>query len=93
MPKGLLEITEVRLTPLADAGNLVCFASITIQNCFVVGGIRVMDSKKGIFVSMPQRKNDASGEYHDIAFPISKEAREQVNEAVLAQCRKDGILN
>ena len=33
-------------------------------------------------MSMPQSK-DNEGEYHDIAFPITKEAREELEAAVL----------
>ena len=89
-----LDVTEVRLTIMPQgSGNLICFASMTIQGLFVVGGIKVMNSVKGVFVSMPQRKNDKTGEYHDICFPISKEAREQVNEAILSQCRAEGLIS
>ena len=48
--------------------------------------MRVMDSKKGLFVSMPSYSyEDHNGEtkYADYAHPISKEARDAINTKVL----------
>lgn len=57
-------------------------ASITIDNCFVVKGIKIIESKNGLFVAMPSKKQ-TNGEYSDICFPITAEARQQINEAIL----------
>ena len=59
--------------------NLRAFASITIGGAVAVHGLRVMDSKKGLFVSMPSYSyEDHNGEtkYADYAHPISKEVRD-----------------
>lgn len=66
--------------------NLRAFASITIGGAVAVHGLRVMDSKKGLFVSMPSYSyEDHNGEtkYSDYAHPISKEARDAINTKVL----------
>ena len=66
--------------------NLRAFASITIGGAVAVHGMRVMDSKKGLFVSMPSYSyEDHNGEtkYADYAHPISKEARDAINTKVL----------
>lgn len=66
--------------------NLRAFASITIGGAVAVHGLRVMDSKKGLFVSMPSYSyEDHNGEtkYADYAHPISKEARDAINTKVL----------
>lgn len=90
-PKGgykTPDITDVRLTVMEDAGNLLAMASITLGNAFVVGGLRVVNGSKGVFVSMPSRKDD-DGEYHDIAFPLSKAGREVVTKAVIDAYEKE----
>ena len=51
---------------------------------FVVKGVRVLDSEKGPFVSLPQYK-DREGKYQDVVFPTTKEGREQLNHAVLQE--------
>ena len=58
-----------------------------LGGCFAVRGIRVMDSEKGVFVAMPDKKN-AKGEYHDICFPTTAEMRQALNTAVLTEYQK-----
>ena len=56
---------SVKITPFNKDGNLLAYANVTLGGCFAVTGIRVMDSEKGVFVAMPDRKN-AKGEYYDV---------------------------
>lgn len=56
-------------------------ASARIGEAFAVHGLKVWDSEKGPFVSMPSVK--VNGEYTDTFHPITKEAREALNTAVL----------
>ena len=74
---------NVRVYPAQENGkNLLANASVTVGGCFAVRGVRVMNSEKGAFVSMPQRRT-AEGEYKDICFPTTKEMRQALNNAVL----------
>ena len=76
-----MEITEVRIT-LRNEEKLKAFASITFDNCFVVRGLKIINSFQGYFVSMPSRKRK-DGTYQDIAHPINNEMRKLIEEAVL----------
>ena len=60
----------------------MAFASVTINDMFAVNNIRVVNSEKGLFVAMPQVK-DNKGEYRDICFPVTADLRKQMNEAIL----------
>ena len=52
-----MEITEVRIFPKEGANNkLRAYATITIDNAFVVRNIKVIEGKSGLFVAMPSRK-------------------------------------
>jgi stage V sporulation protein G len=74
---------DVRAYPIAEPkGSVAAFASVTIDDIFAVNNIRVVNSEKGLFVAMPQVK-DSKGEYRDICFPVTKELRQQLNEAIL----------
>ena len=65
-----------------DGGNLKAIASVTFDDCFAVTGVRVIDSKKGLFVQMPNRKiGDVT--YKDTCFPVTKKYREEFNNAVM----------
>ena len=85
--KAHLPRINAKIDNLVDNNtNLRAFASITIGGAVAVHGLRVMDSKKGLFVSMPSYSyEDHNGEtkYSDYAHPISKEARDAINTKVL----------
>ncbi len=76
-----MKITDVRLR-LKDETKLKAVASITIDECFVVHDIKVIDGKDGLFISMPSKKT-RDGEHKDIAHPIKTETREDIKNAVL----------
>lgn len=54
---------------------------MVINNEFSVRGVRVVEGEKGAFVAMPSKK--IGSDYTDVAFPVTKEAREAINNAVL----------
>ena len=65
-----------------DDAKLKAVASMTIDDCFVVHDIKVINGKDGLFISMPCRKTP-EGEYKDIAHPINTETREQIKAAIM----------
>lgn len=83
----ILKITDVRINKAEGQGTLKAFVSVTFDNAFVVHGIRVVDGKNGLFVSMPNRQVK-DNEYKDVAHPITKEYKDELSEAVLAEYNK-----
>ena len=78
-----MRITDVRVRLIQnEESKLKAIASITIEECFVVHDIRVIEGKEGYFVSMPNRKSN-DGQHKDVAHPINTETRKQVDKAVL----------
>ena len=68
-----MEITDIRMNLLDNAGGVKAIGSFSLDNSFAVRGMRVMEDKKGRnFVAFPSRER-ANGDYEDIAFPLSKE--------------------
>lgn len=85
---GHMDITRVSLRPVAM--NKVCaIASIVIDDAFVIHDLRVVNGEKGVFVAMPSRKLP-SGEFRDICHPINSDARQMIQEAVLAEFEAEG---
>ena len=74
---------DVRVRPITPKGNLMGYASVNINGAFAVDSIKVVNGKNGLFVSMPSQKG-ADGQYREICFPITKEFRQQLNEAIVA---------
>ena len=78
-----LNITDVRIRLVKkDGSKLKAVASITLDDCFVIHDIKVIDGTDGYFIAMPSRKTN-DGEYKDIAHPINTETRERLKTAVL----------
>lgn len=77
-----VKVTDVRLRKIASEGRMRAVASVTFDDQFVVHDIRVIEGQNGLFVAMPSRRTP-EGEYRDIAHPITAEAREAIQNAVL----------
>lgn len=84
---------DVRAYPIDEPkGNTLAFASITIDDLAAIRGIRVINGKKGLFISMPQSQ-DNKGIYHDVAFPLSGDLRKEINAAVLEEFQNQASLD
>jgi|GEM_PF-60479 len=77
-----MRVTDVRLRRLQPEGRMRAYASVTLDDEFVVHELRVIDGPNGLFVAMPSRRA-STGEYRDIAHPITAEARQMLQGAVL----------
>lgn len=76
-------ISDVRIRLVNREDNkLKAVASITIDQCFVVHDIKVIESAEGLFIAMPSRKTN-DGEYKDVAHPLNTETRESIKKAIL----------
>ncbi|MCD5383581.1 SpoVG family protein [candidate division WOR-3 bacterium] len=81
-----MEITDVRIFPRGEA-KLKAFASMTFDDCFRVKGLRVVEGSNGLFVAMPSRKLP-DGTFEDVAHPLTREMKAQVEEKVLTEYKK-----
>ncbi len=79
-----MKISDVRIRFVKkDDSKLKAVASITIDDCFVVHDIKVIEGADGPFIAMPSRKTN-DGEFKDIAHPLNTETRENLRNAILA---------
>ena len=76
-----MNITEININ-VRDEDKLKAFVNITIDDVFVVRGLKVIQGKSGLFVCMPSRKM-VDGTYKDIAHPISNEFRQSMEQLIL----------
>lgn len=78
-----MEISDVRIRLInKDDNKLKAVASITIDDCFVVHDIKVIESSGEVFIAMPSRKT-TEGDYKDIAHPLNTATREILKTAIL----------
>ena len=73
---------DVKISSIRPEGNVRAYASINLNDCFAIRNVKVVDSSKGLFIAMPSYKA-GNGEYKDICFPVTKEFREQLSNAVI----------
>lgn len=78
---------DVKIHSINTSGNVLAYASVTLGGCFAVRGLRIVDSTKGPFVSMPGYK--AKDGYRDICFPCTKEFRQQFQDTVLCAYHRE----
>jgi stage V sporulation protein G len=78
----MLNITDVRITKVEGDDKLRAFAGLVLDDCFMVGDLRVMENEEGYYVTMPgKRKRD--GSFKDIAYPLDPGTKEVVERRVL----------
>lgn len=83
-----MQITEVRLRLVREPGKLKAAASITIDGCFVVHDLRVVENEGNLFVAMPNKRL-GTGEYRDVAHPINSETRDYIAKLVIEKYNEE----
>jgi len=79
----MIEITEVRVS-LRNDDKLKAFVSITLNDSFVIRGLKVIRGNSGLFVAMPSRKRP-DGQHQDLAHPINDVTRKYLTERVMTE--------
>jgi len=75
-----MEITEVKVFPVNEE-RLKAYVTITLDNCFVVRDLKVINGNNGLFVAMPSKKRK-DGQFKDIAHPLNNETREMIENKI-----------
>ena len=79
--EGLPMQVDVKIHSLHASGPVLADASVNLNGCFAIRGVKVVEGSSGPFVSMPS-SNGRDG-YKDICFPCTKEFHQQFHQAVL----------
>ena len=83
----MIEITEVRVS-LRNDEKLKAFVSITLNDSFVVRGLKIIRGNSGLFVAMPSRKRP-DGQHQDLAHPINDVTRKYLTEKVMCEYERE----
>ena len=67
--------------------NLKAMVILEVEDCLIINSVKIVEGKKGLFVSMPQYKTK-NGDYKDIVYPNSKEKRNSLTALILAEYKK-----
>jgi stage V sporulation protein G len=77
-----LELKVVRLHRFDGDSKTKAFVDVAIGD-FIVKGLRIVQGQKGLFLAMPQEKSK-DGKWYNTFLPLTKEAKEDLAEVVLA---------
>lgn len=85
----MIQITEVRVSLRSDE-KLKAFVSITLNDSFVIRGLKIIRGNSGLFVAMPSRKRP-DGQHQDLAHPINDSTRRYLTERVMSEYERELI--
>lgn len=77
---------KAKIDRMVNVGNVKAIASVTLDGQFVVKNLKVMDGRKGLFVSMPQESFTGRGgekKYSNLFFALTNAAKMDLQDAVL----------
>ncbi len=77
-----MKITDVKIRRTFADSSLKAIVSITIDDCFAVHDIRIIQGNGRLFAAMPSRKDDDV--YRDIVHPITATA--SLNNRKMQDC-------
>ncbi len=82
------QVTVQRLLRFDGEGSLKAYCDLLVDNRFVIKGLRVVEGKNGLFVSMP-RQQGKNGKWYDSVTAVTKEAKEEVGRVVLGAYQEE----
>jgi putative septation protein spoVG len=72
----------------SNNGHLKAIVSVTLDDCFVLHELKVVEGEKGLFVAMPS-KQLSDKTFRDIAHPINAQTRKMFEEAIIAKYQEE----
>jgi len=77
-----LKLAVTRIHKLEGEGATKAFCDISILDSLVINGLRVVQGKDGLFVSMP-REAGKDGKYYNTVIPLRREVKDDIEKLVL----------
>lgn len=78
-----LSIQVHRIYKLPNGKSIKAFADVNVNDALLIKGVRVMDGKKGIFVTMPREQSSKDKKWYDSVRCLTRELREEISGKVL----------
>lgn len=85
-----MKITEVKVYPVNESGRLKAYATMVIDDCFIIRDLKIIEGDNGVFVSMPSRRRKDG--FRDIVHPLNSDTRSLVENAIIEEFKKADIL-
>ena len=86
-----MDLTEIKIFPV-DEHRLKAYVTVTLDNCFVIRDLKIINGNNGLFVAMPNKKRK-DGVYRDIAHPLNNETRELFENKIINAYETEVVSN
>jgi stage V sporulation protein G len=77
-----LKLEVTRLHKLDGKSATKAFCDLSILDSLVINGLRVVEGKDGLFVSMP-REEGKDGKWYNTVIPLKREVKDEIEKIVL----------
>jgi stage V sporulation protein G len=82
-----MEVTDVKIFPVREK-RVKAYASIVLDDCFIVRDLKVIHGDSKLFVAMPSKKMK-DGSYRDTVHPLNNTTRQKIEVRVLDAYEKE----
>ena len=83
-------LTVKRMIRFDGEGSLKAYCDLAIEDRFLIKGLRVVEGKNGLFVSMP-RQQGKDGKWYDNVSALTKEMKVEVGRVVLEAYQQEAM--
>lgn len=77
-----LKLAVTRMHKLEGKGATKAFCDVSVFDSIVINGLKVVEEKEGLFVSMPQEAGK-DGKWYNTVIPLKREVKDQIERIVL----------
>ena len=77
-----LKIAVTRLHRLDGTGATKAFCDVAIADSIVINGLRIVEGKDGLFVTMP-REEGKDGNWYNTVIPLKREVKDEIERVVM----------
>lgn len=84
-----MKVTDVKIQLTRTSQKYKAFASVLLDDCLMLTGLRVIEGSNGDFVAYPNDPGHKGEDYRQMFYPITCELREHIETEVLKACREE----
>ncbi|MDD5496588.1 MAG: septation protein SpoVG family protein [Candidatus Omnitrophica bacterium] len=77
-----LRIEVSRMHKLDGTGATKAFCDISVADSFMIRGLRIIEGRDGLFVSMP-REEGKDGKWYNTVIPLKRDVKDHIERIVL----------
>lgn len=77
-----LRLAVTRIHKLDGAGATKAFCDLSVLDSLVINGLRIVEGKDGLFVSMPMEAGK-DGKWYKTVIPLKREVMDEIERVVL----------